>query len=658
MKNKIMSLFRYASIVMSLLSWYTTYQGFQNTVFAGDRHAVLTAMMASLAIQTALLAGVLKYFPMIDSIKQKYRIEKQKRPEKKKQVWAKYFAEGFVISAILIFAIGTSITFSYISIVNNMYANDFAVNANIKLEQFMRTRVTEMETDNEEYLKVMRVKIVEEMEKNGESIINQSVKNRAKKYANTIGKLTEAGRQETLIDLHGKNGVSKEKIGKYTIKKVSLQYVKMDYEKMIKNKPSLLNSRFLERMRRKINDLNNSYYIDYCMSYDQYSDALKRYNLWIRQIKKGNVPSLEEMKGLKDNSIKIEKSIKTLIEKIEDFPAGGYAVNSTKELKAGAKSNVSSLLTAVEDLENSITDLINNSYGKDSLSFAEIISAFGSKSTKMEELERAKDQMLEMQGIMLQGKDGTVTTEGSQTDLREITDLMESLERYVTAVTYNTRIQGLKEQVEINYNIVSDLEKEQEEPKKEEEKWIEFKFLMTGSAISKSQDISSKKEEKKEKDLVETQGVITISPEEWTDMKRIQMTEFTGLIFDHPVNLYCPQVKVGTLEKHFLGTENKEDSKEEKKKIQETYQERFEKLQNDAYEYRKSFLDTSDSEKAYNMLFRKKYFPYTGKAQLSAAFAIFLDVGAFAIGFLMYRMEKTNGNKKKQRKIMFRNSNF
>lgn len=112
-KNKIISLFRYASIVMSLLSWYTTYQGFQNTVFARDKHAVFTAMMASLAIQTALLAGVLKYFPMIDSIKQKYQIEKQEKPEKQRIVWFKYFTEGFVISAILIFALATSITFSY-----------------------------------------------------------------------------------------------------------------------------------------------------------------------------------------------------------------------------------------------------------------------------------------------------------------------------------------------------------------------------------------------------------------------------------------------------------------------------------------------------------------------------------------------------------------
>ena len=64
-------------------------------------------MMASLAIQTALLAGVLKYFPMIDSIKQKYQIEKQEKPEKQRIVWFKYFTEGFVISAILIFALET-----------------------------------------------------------------------------------------------------------------------------------------------------------------------------------------------------------------------------------------------------------------------------------------------------------------------------------------------------------------------------------------------------------------------------------------------------------------------------------------------------------------------------------------------------------------------
>lgn len=655
MKNKIMVLFRYASIVMSLLSWYTTYQGFQNTVFARDKHSVLTAMLASLAIQTALLAGVLKYFPIIGTIRQNYQREKQKKGNK---AGIKYFMEGFVITAILLFALATSITFSYISVVNNMYANDFAVNANIEMEQFMRTAVTEMESDNEEYLKLLRLHIVQQLEENGETIINESVRDRAGKYANTVGKLTEAGRQKTLVDLQNDKGVKKKKVGKFTIREVTLDYVKRDYQKMLKKNPELLQSRFLERMRRKINDLNNSYYIDYCLYYEQYSNALKKYNQWLKRIKKGKMTSLEEMKGLKDNSSKIKQGIEALIERIQHFPTGGYAKNSTKELKAAAKSNVSALLTAVEDLENSVEAFINNSYGKDSLAFAEIISAFGSKSTKIEELERARDQMLEMQGIMLQGERKEGQT-GMKVDLREVTNLMENLEHYVIAVEYNSKIQGLKESVKVNYNIINNIQEEQiEEKTKEsfhEESWKDH-FLLTSSAISTGSISDSSNHTIIEKEALDTKNqeeVITVTSEEWTDIKKIQMSEFTGLIFDHPVNLYCIGVKEGrieeALEKKETIDDNQIDSQEDDSQVR-TYQEKYQEIEILAYEYRKSFLDTSDSEKAYNLLFRRQYFPYFGKACLSAAFAIFLDVGAFAIGFLMYRMGKENSEKQDNKK--------
>lgn len=663
-QNKIMVLFRYASIVMSLLSWYTTYQGFQNTVFARDKHSGLTAMLASLAIQTALLAGVLKYFPIIGTIKQNYQREKQEKQKQGKKTGIKYFMEAFVITIILLFSLATSITFSYISVVNNMYANDFAVNANIKMEQFMRTMVTEMESDNEEYLKELRLNIVQQLEKNGETIINESVKDRAKKYANTVGKLTEAGRQKTLVELQKDKGVKKKKVGKFTIREVTLDYVKRDYQKMLTKNPELLQSRFLERMRRKINDLNNSYYIDYCLYYEQYSSALKKYNQWLKKIKKGNMTSLEEMKGLRDNSSKIKQGTEALIERIQNFPTGGYAKNSTKELKAAAESNVSALLTAVEDLENSIESFINNSYGKDSLAFAEIISAFGSKSTNIEDLERARDQMLEMQGIMLQGEDSKKKKK-LKADLREVTDLMENLEHYVIAVEYNSRIQGLKEDVKVNYNIVNDIKEQiKQEPEKEvygaQELWRD-RFLLTGAAVSTSSSISDsssndtiKKPVSEELPIESEEDVITITPEEWTDIKRIQMSEFTGLIFDHPVNLYCIGVREGNIEEAFG---KKEDTDEDDDKSQKTYQEKYKEIETSAYEYRKSFLDTSDSEKAYNLLFRRTYFPYCGKAWLSAAFAVFLDMGAFAIGFLMYRMEKGNKNSGKQNKkktIVFR----
>ncbi len=636
-KNKIMALFRYASIIMSLLSWYTTYQGFRNTVFALDRHAALVAMLASLAIQTALLTGVLKYFPIMESILKKYDIEKQ---DGKRGTGVKYFAEGFVVTAILLFSLAVSIVFSYISIVNNMYANDFAVNANIRMEQFMKSSVTEMEGDNEEYIRTLRFKIVEELEQDGEEIIRRSVQSRAGKYANTVGELMEIGRQDSLIELHGKSGVKKKKVGRFVIRQVTLAYVERDYKKMLVKNPELLESRFLERMQRKINDLNNSYYIDYCMYYQQYSDALKKYNRWLKWVKRGKeVPSLEEMKGLTDNCVKIENGLETLRGRIREFPTGGYAKNSTKELKAGAESNVAALTAAVSDLEGSVRDFINNSYGENSLSFAEIVSAFGSKTTEMEELERARDQMLEMQGIMLKGEE---TEEGEvKVDLREVTELMDNLEHYVIAVGFDSRIQSLKELVGVNYNI--DAGTEETSP-------AETLFngkLLTGAAVSTGSSVAA-----------ETGEVITITPEEWTDKKKVQLTEFTALVFDHPVNLYCGDAKEGQLEEYFGVA--KEEAREQEQEEAVTYQEKYQSLKESAYEYRKSFLDTSDSEKAYNLLFRKEHFPYSGKAKLSLAFAMFLDIGAFAIGFLMYRVEKTEMGRKEKKieKRMEKNTVF
>lgn len=67
-ENGILALFRYAAVAMSLLSWYTTSDGFKNTVFASNPHAGITATLASLAIQTVLLAGVLKYGPIVVAI--------------------------------------------------------------------------------------------------------------------------------------------------------------------------------------------------------------------------------------------------------------------------------------------------------------------------------------------------------------------------------------------------------------------------------------------------------------------------------------------------------------------------------------------------------------------------------------------------------------
>lgn len=67
----------------------------------------------------------------------------------------------------------------------------------------------------------------------------------------------------------------------------------------------------------------------------------------------------------------------------------------------------------------------------------------------------------------------------------------------------------------------------------------------------------------------------------------------------------------------------------------------------DAVEHRKLYLDTSEMEKAYNLLAgAPEYFPYKGKALMAIVFAVFLDFGAFLLGVVMFFSKK--GTHKKE----------
>jgi hypothetical protein len=169
--------------------------------------------------------------------------------------------------------------------------------------------------------------------------------------------------------------------------------------------------------------------------------------------------------------------------------------------------------------------------------------------------------------------------ETEETDSTEVTELMDNLEKYVTAVQYSKNLQGLQKKIEKNYNIDNSVKKKSTNGK-----------------------------------------IITVNSEQWIRIKKIQMTRFTAFLYQHPVNLYG-----------FLEEKENEDEDGD----------RYEKLITKAYTYRKNYLDTSESEKAFHLLLGgKEYFPYKGKAVLSVLFAAFLDVGAFGIGYFMYRMEE------------------
>lgn len=636
-KNKILSMLHYASVVMSIMSWYTTYNGFKNSVFANHG---FTAGLASMAIQLVLLTGVLCLIPIINKLWKRRNVLMMR--------WATGYSLLMIGIVVFLFVVSmvTSITFSYISIVNSVYETDFAVNANIKLDGYMRKTVREMEIDNRNYLNDMRGQLIEELKESGEKIINDSAKERGKDYATTTGKVLELLQTKELIsldDMLGEIGVERlfetanlwdGKEMKYDYRFVKKSYVDKMYKDFMiqqeKEGNELKSKPFTTGLRNKINNLNRDKLAIFSEYHFQYRLAVQTYNKWIEQLINENkneneseAPSLEEMRSLSDfcdTIISGLDKIKKAINEMED----GFAPKNTLRLIGEAKMNMDSLVLEADNIKNKTESMIKNTYGENSFSFEELITVFGSAETSSEDLNRARIQLLEMQGALLSKSTSSSTT------IDDVKKLIQKIENYIDAVNYHKRLLSFKERISMSCNIVKD-------------------DVMLNDAVERvvSEEFEIRNADV-ETPLVETVSVsvIDVNEEEWNVVKKRQMIELDGLISSHPKFLYD---SMGIREEDIKSmNDDKEDAKDEGVKVikaevikaeesEKTYEDIYLNHSEEVEKYRKEFLDTSDMEKASNLLFGEKtLFPYKGKAVFSSGIAIFLDFGAFVIGVVMY----------------------
>ncbi len=625
-KKKQLSLFHNAAVVMSLLSWYTTFGGFKNTVFAEGQE--LTAALASMAIQLILLGGVLNLVPVLKFICKNNYI-----------IFLRIFMVLIVIITFFLSMIA-SIMFSYISIANTIYQTDFAVNANIKMDKFMRSTIQDMETDSEQYLDKQQKDLIQQIKENGEDIIKKSAFKRAKEYAATNSTILELVETEELvyldedIDKIFKRELLKEgKEVKYWYKFIRKDYVDRLHKNLI-NSQNLGNSQFSAGLKNKINNINRDKYAMYGEYHYQYTFAVNCYNKWIVRLRGGkkakqlnlkkftkdNMPTLEKMESLYDFCVTIKGGLKELLEAIDNI-ADGKAPENTKRLISEAKMNMDSLILETDDLSEKVKNLIENSYGENAYSFEELISAFGSSETETDDLNQARKQLLKMQGALLSDNANIVGG---------VTNLIHNIERYIYAVEYAKDLDSLKTKVNTNYNIVKSVVEggdkrngfSQADPDS-----------ATGSAAS---SMGSGIEEDRRLNVV-----IDVTPDDWTEIKKSQMTELEGLIYGHPLNIYPDEEDDST-----------DDNKSEGVKTNRYTTDEGETNEGDsnyisqAELYRKSFLDTSDMEKAYNLFWGdESLFEYKGKAVLALIFAVFLDFGAFLIGLVMYFSRTRRGRR-------------
>lgn len=720
------------------MSWYTTFNGFKDSVFANGQG--LIAGLSSMAIQVILLGGILNIIPI--SIDMNNVKKKKVETGKKISAYLGFLAKILCIWLIFILAMVTSITFSYIDIANNIYATDYAVNANIKLDEFMRTTIQGMETDNQEYLDGMRERLIEKLKENGEDIIKESAKKRGKDYAQTTAKLLYLVRTEELISLDDKifkfenKDLLREKFSPNTKAIYEYHFIKKSYvDKLYKDfirEHDLGNTPFSAGLKNKINNLNRDKLAIFSEYYFQYTVAVKTYNKWLTTLKNGKkeAPSLEKMRSLSEFC----ETINSGLDKVEDAIdriREEKAPENTKRIKSEAIQNMDSLKLEADNVKNKVDLLIKHTYfGENSLSFEQLISAFGSSETTLETLDQARKQLLEMQGVFLAGEyneseteenqseteENQSETEGNQSEEEEkigkVTSLMHDIEKYIEAVRYDKNLQLLKQKISKNYNVVKNIEKSDyesvktvqpksvsksaiyESPQNESMKTAQPKGVST-SAVSESPQNESVSEAALYAEIEENEknSVVSVTSEEWTNEKKKQMVELEGMIFNHPVNLYCPEVEKDGIKDGIKDditqspSSNASSHPEDVKKIWE--KQRLQKTKNisnkiidfllhregeditpeekkclegeenkcwttyyqykaDAVEHRKLYLDTSEMEKAYNLLAgAPEYFPYKGKALMAIVFAMFLDFGAFLLGVVMFFSKKGTQKKRK-----------
>lgn len=593
-KKNHMALFHNATVVMSLMSWYTTYGGFKNTVFVEGQE--LVAGLASMAIQLILLGGVLHIALIFKFIL-----------ETKNKKLFKFFMGAIVVVAFILSMV-TSIMFSYISIANTIYQTDFAVNGNIKMDKFMRNTMQEMETDSEDYLDQMRTNPIEKMKENGEEIIQQSAYKRAKEYAATNSTFLELVEAEELVSLDERIDeiFKKELLRRGEEVKYWYQAIRKDYidnlHRNLINSRNLGNSQFSAGLKNKINNINRDKYAIYAEYHDQYVFAATCYNKWIiglrggkeakdqniKKITEKDLPTQEEMESLYDFCEIIKNGLEELEKKIDEIEDDGKAPENTKRLINEAKMNMDSLILETDNIIARVNNLKKSSYGEDAKSFEKLITLFGSSETPLKDLDDARKQLLEIQGAFL-SENGENTEDNDKVE--ETSGLIHYIERYIYAVQFSKALEDLKTKVNTNYNIVRSVD---EDEAKEDMIATGGAATVSGSGIGEN---------------VRMNTVVDVTPDGWTEVKKSQMIELEGLIYGHPYNLFSQEVNNST--NKYKVMENEIDG-EEGSYISE------------AVKYRKAFLDTSDMKKAYNLIWgEKNLFSYKGKAKLALVFAIF-----------------------------------
>lgn len=594
-----LNLWQKATVFLSLMSWFTTEQGFQNTVFVGENP--VWSMFASFAIQTILLAGVLYGAHILE------RFGKLQK--------------GLCLSIWLLVA-GVSITFSYISISNSMYYLDFAVDGNQVTEKKMREIVQSIEQNNLEKLEEIRPNLVESLRDKGYDVMNTDIQTRAKDYVDVTSDYQGPEKEEYLAEIEELYLTDKErkKFENNPRLKITGEYAKKAFPETYKKKTK--NPEFWKnRVAETINSLNHAAYRQYQNVYDQESAIIKRYNELRKNINSNNkddFPTLDQIKALENSCKRLEDSITNAHDNLDSYkienqpyaddPQRSYNIATANTYVKKAYTVFDELSASVIDLQKAVNELIKHSYGEDNKSVDEILALIGNSNPDITELDKARNQMLEAQGSILKGAGNA----SSGNLVTEVNDLMSNLNNYVDRVNYHHEISVFKKEcLDCTYNIV----KTDADIRDKNIGETLSGSSATGQSVSGQSVTLQAISGSAVKALSANEKVIDVTPELWTSNRKIHMSRLNALIFDYPIS------------------EN------------DNFKKSLEEFGDLIHRQEKAFLDTSESVKAYNLLRGdREYFPNKGKARLALAFAAFLDLGAALVGVLIYLVKQRKGN--------------
>lgn len=582
--GKGLSLWQKATVFLSLMSWFTTEQGFQNTVFVGENPA--WSMFASFAIQTILLAGVLYGAYILERFGGVKKI--------------------FCITIWSIVAI-VSITFSYISISNSMYYVDFAVNGNQITEKFMRETVQSLEQNNLKKLEEIRPKLVENLNRKGYDVMNTDIQTKAKNYVTVSANFQKPAKETYLAEVEERylTQAERKEFAENPRMRVTGEYARKAYPDTYKNKATS-KEYWKNIVAETINSLNHAGYQQYKYLYKQEMEIIKSYNDFRKKIADDeSFPTLDQMNALVDACVKLISNIEEARSKVKGYEVkdkmkadgkGTYSINTANKYVDKACTVFDELSVSVKNLKKTVEEMIQHSYGLGNKSVDEILALVGNSNADVGELDKAREQMLGAQGSILKSEGENL----SEKLVDEVNDLMSMLNNYVDRARYQQDIAIFKKEcLGFTYNIVKDDEDIRDNQVEE----ISDISSVTGQAITGGAVGGTE----------ETVNVIDVTPELWTSNRKIHMSKLSALIFEYPISSDDTDNYKKSLENFGVQVNRKE----------------------------KTFLDTSESEKAAGLLFGdKEDFPNKGKARLALVFAVFLDLGAALVGVLIYLVKE------------------